>query len=136
MSQENVEIVRRVGEVWNESGWRGVVDQGLLHPDIEYHDDPKWPEARSAYGIDAFLKRFDEFLEVYGEDASSTTEQVLDAGEDRVVVIFRFNASGRASGIRNEYRWGYLCRVGDGQVVYMQAYLEPEQALEAAGLRE
>jgi ketosteroid isomerase-like protein len=136
MSQENVEIVRRVGEIWNESGWQGVIDQGLLHPELEYHDDSRWPEARSTYGLEAFLKRFEEFLEAYGEDASSTTEEVLDAGEDRVVLIFRLTTRGRASGIAHEYRWGFLNRVRDGQIVFMQAYLEPEQALEAAELQE
>ena len=99
MSQENVEVVRQLGEVWNESGFQGVVDQGLLHPDIEYHDDRRWPEARSAFGIAAFLERFDEFLEVFGEDARTTTEQVLDAGGDRVALIFRLTGRGRASGI-------------------------------------
>jgi hypothetical protein len=97
MSQENVEIVRRVGEVWNESGWRGVIDQGLLHPEVEYHDDPKWPDARSTYGTEALIKRSDEFLEAFGEDASTTTEQVLDAGGDRVVIIFHFSVRGPAA---------------------------------------
>ena len=59
MSQENVKIVRRMTQVWNARGWQGVVDEGLLHPDIEYHDDPDWPEARSAYGIEALVGRFD-----------------------------------------------------------------------------
>src|SRR6476661_2791835 len=136
MSQENVEFVRRVGEVWNESGWRGVIDQGLLHPEVEYHDDPKWPDARSTNGTEALIKRSDEFLEAFGEDASTTTEQVLDAGGDRVVIIFRFSVRGRASGIRDDYRWGFLCRVREGRVTFFQAYLEPHQALEAAGLRE
>jgi ketosteroid isomerase-like protein len=136
MSQENVEVVRQLGEVWNESGFQGVVDQGLLHPDIEYHDDRRWPEARSAFGIAAFLERFDEFLEVFGEDARTTTEQVLDAGGDRVALIFRLTGRGRASGIPHDHRWGYLCRVRDGQIYFMQAFLDPDEALEAAGLRE
>jgi ketosteroid isomerase-like protein len=136
MSQENVEIVRRVGEVWNESGWRGVIDQGLPHPEVEYHDDPKWPDARSTYGTEALIKRSDEFLEAFGEDASTTTEQVLDAGGDRVVIIFHFSVRGRASGIPDDYRWGFLCRVREGRVTFFQAYLEPHQALAAAGLSE
>ena len=135
MSEENVEVVRRVGEAWNESGFQGVIEQGLLHPDIEYHDDRRWPEARSAFGTAAFLERFEEFLDLLGEDASITTEQVLDAGEDQVVVIFRLSGRGRASGIPHDHRWGYLCRVRDGKVHFMQAYLEPQEALEAAGCR-
>jgi ketosteroid isomerase-like protein len=135
MSEENVEILRRVAEIWNESGWKGAVDEGLLHPEIEYHDDKRWPEARSAFGTSALIKRFDEVLEVLGQ-GHVEVEKLLDAGGDQVVVIFRFSGEARASGIPHDYRWGYLCRVRDGQVDYLQAYLDPEAALEAAGLSE
>jgi ketosteroid isomerase-like protein len=136
MSQENVEVVREVAEIWNSAGWQGVADRGLLHPKIEYHDDRRWPEARSAVGTGELVQRFDEVLEVLGEGSQVEVEQLLDAAEDQVVLIFRFRGVARASGIHHDYRWGYVCRVRDGQIVYMQAYLEPEKALEAAGLSE
>jgi ketosteroid isomerase-like protein len=134
MSDENVEVVRRMVQVWNEAGWAGVVDKGLLHPEVEYHDDRRWPEARSAFGTSELVERFDEIMEVLGKDAEVDVEELLDPGGDRVVVIFRFRGEARASGIRHDYRWGYVCRVREGQIDYMQAYLEPERALEAAGL--
>jgi ketosteroid isomerase-like protein len=136
MSQENVEVVRRMAEVWNEAGWQGVVDKGLLHPEVEYHDDRRWPEARSAFGTSALVERFGEIMEVLGKEAEVDVEQLVDSGGDRVVVIFRFTGEARASGIRHDYRWGYVCRVRNGQIDYIQAYLEPEGALEAAGLRQ
>jgi ketosteroid isomerase-like protein len=136
MSRENVELVRKMVEVWNESGWKGVIEQGLMDPGIEYHDDRRWPEARSAFGTAAFLERFDEVLEVLGDDARSEVEQVVDAGGDRVVLIFRFTGRARSSGIRHDYRWGFLCHVREGRIVRIQAYLEPGNALEAAGLSE
>jgi ketosteroid isomerase-like protein len=51
-------------------------------------------------------------------------------------MTFRFFGEARASGIPHDYLWGFLCRVRDGQVDYIQAYLDPEAALRAAGLRE
>ena len=136
MSQENVEIVRRIVEVWNRSGWEGCDEEGLLDPDIEYHDDRRWPEARSAHGVAALIERFEEVLEVLGQDAESEIERLSDAGGEQVVLIFRFRGEARASGIHHDYRWGYLCRIRDGRVTFIQAYLAPEEALEAAGLSE
>src|SRR2546421_8603152 len=131
MSQENVEIVRKVAEIWNVAGWQGVAERGLLHPGVEYHDDRRWPEARSAVGTADLVKRFDEVLEILGEESRVEVEQILDAGGDQVLSIFRFGGVARASGIRHDYRWGYVWRLQDGQIVYMQAYLDPEEALEA-----
>jgi ketosteroid isomerase-like protein len=136
MSQENVEIVRRIGEVWNESAFEGLIEEDLLHPEIEYHDDKRWPEARSTSGTSAFLERFSDFMDVFGEEARLETEQVLDGDGDRVVSIFRLTGRGRASGLPHDHRWGYLCRVRDGQIYFMQAFLDPDEALEAAGLSE
>jgi ketosteroid isomerase-like protein len=82
------------------------------------------------------LERFSDFMDVFGEEARLETEQVLDGDGDRVVSIFRLTGRGRASGLPHEHRWGYLCRVRDGQIYFMQAFLEPEQALEAAGVRD
>jgi ketosteroid isomerase-like protein len=136
MSHENVEVVRKMAEVWNEGGWGGVISEGLIHPEIEYRDDEKWPEARSAFGTVALIERFDEVMEVLGKNAEVEVEELLDPGGDLVVMIFRFRGEARASGIRHEYRWGFVCRVRGGQIDYIQAYLETDRALEATGLRE
>ena len=129
-----MEIVRRMVEAWNEAGWEGVADHGLLRPDVEYHDDEKWPEARSAIGASALVERFVEVMDVLGKDATVEVEELLDAGADRVVMVFRFTGEGRASGIQHDHRWGFVCRVKERQIDYVQAYLDPNEALEAAGL--
>jgi ketosteroid isomerase-like protein len=136
MSEENVEIVRKLTDIWNEAGWLGVANKGLLDPQVEYHDDQRWPEARSAYGVTELIERFDEILEVLGEESQVELEQVLDAGGNQVVSIFRFTGQARASGLHHEYRWGYVFRIPGGRVDRIQAYLDPEEALEAVGLSE
>jgi ketosteroid isomerase-like protein len=136
MSQENLEVVRRMAQVWNQAGWNGVAEQGLLHPEVEYHDDRKWPEARSAVGPSALVERFVEVMDVLGKDAKVEVEELIDAGGDLVVMIFRFTGEARASGIQHDYRWGFVCRVRERQLAYIRAYLDPREALEAAGLSE
>src|SRR5262245_24335402 len=133
MSQENLEVVRRMGSAFNRGGWQTAIDEGLLDPRIEYHDDRRWPEARSATGTSALVERFVEVMEVLGKDARVEIEELFDCGDDRVVMIFRFSGEARASVIRHNYRWAFLCRVRDGQIDYLQAYLDPEAAREAAG---
>jgi len=85
MSQENVEIVRTMAELFNQGGWESAIDEGLLHPQIEYHDDKKWPEARSAFGPSGLVERFVEVMEVLGKDAQVEVEELLDCGDDRGV---------------------------------------------------
>jgi ketosteroid isomerase-like protein len=136
MSEEKVELVGRMAEAWNEGGWDAVADRGLLDPEVEYHDDRRWPEARSVVGPSAVVERFREVMDVLGKDARVQVEDVLDAGGDSVVMIFRFVGEARASGLRYDYRWGFVCRVSEHRITYLQAYLDPDEALEAAGLSE
>jgi ketosteroid isomerase-like protein len=134
MSQANVDVIRRMVAAWNEGGWELVADHGLLHPAVEYHDDKRWPEARSTVGAPALAGRFTEVMDILGKDAKAEVEALHDAGADSLVLIVRFTGEARASGIQHDYRWGFLCRVRDRQVTYIQAYLDPASALEAAGL--
>ena len=115
MSQENVAIVRRTAELWTRGGWQGAIDEGLVHPQVEYHDDKRWPEARSAYGTSALVERFVEIMELLGKDAQLEVEELFDCPGDRVVMIFRFWGEGRASGIRHDYRWAFEYRIRDGR---------------------
>jgi ketosteroid isomerase-like protein len=135
MSRENVELVRRMAEIWNLRRWRGVAGEGLLHPAVEYHDDPGWPESRSARGTDALIARFDEFEDAIAQDGRVEVERIEAAG-DYVALVFRLTGTGTASQAPYTYSWGFLCRVRDGQIDYIQAYLDAKQALESVGLSE
>ena len=135
MSQENVELVGRMVQAWNERGWQGVVDDGLLDPDVEYHDDRSWPEARSTHGEKALAERFDEFMEAIGKRGHAEVKRTVAHGS-HVALVFRLSGVGTASDIPYAYSWGFLCRVKDNRIDYIQAYLNAEQALEAVGLSE
>jgi ketosteroid isomerase-like protein len=134
MSQENVEVVRTMADVWNEAGWEGVADQGLLDRQVEYRDDPRWPEARSAIGPSAVAQRFVEIMDALGADAKAEVEDVLDGGGDSVVMIFRLSGEASLSGIHYEHRWAFICRVSERRITTIQVYLDPDAALEDAGL--
>ena len=62
-------------------------------------------------------------------------ERVLDAGSEHVVVIFQ--EKGRSnSGLLMDERHAELYSLRDGKVVRRQGFSDPNEALEAVGLRE
>jgi len=54
----------------------------------------------------------------------------------RIVAIGRFHARGKESAAEVESPLGYLVQFKNGKVIRMWNYLDPNEALEAAGLRE
>jgi ketosteroid isomerase-like protein len=134
VSQEDAELVRRAFE--------GAPDlektaEAHWHPEIEYVEDPRWPGASRYKGRDAVLGCFRAYTEALGreEDFTITVERLFDAGE-RHVPFVRFQSRASTSGIPHEHLWGYVVEGRDGRIVYFRAYYEPDEALEAVGLRK
>ena len=132
MSQEDVELVRKAFE-----GSLAEVAETIWHPEIEYVEDPRLPGASSYTGRDVVVARWRSYMEVLGDedDITTTVERVLDGGE-RQVPLVRFRGHASASGIPYDHVWGYVVEVRDGRIVYVRAYYDPDEALEAAGLSE
>jgi ketosteroid isomerase-like protein len=62
-------------------------------------------------------------------------ERFIDAGSDKVVIVYR--EFGRSeSGLHMDERHAELYALRDGKVVYRKGGLDPREALEAAGLSE
>ena len=139
MSQENVEIVRRGFEEFRAglaSGDPGAMfDSGLLAPDFEWIVAPNTPGLQPVYrGREGFV----DFMRTWTEDFewSIDLERVIDAGNDRVVAVFQQHAIGRASGTPVELHMALLYELENGLVIRARNFLDPSEALEAAGLRE
>jgi ketosteroid isomerase-like protein len=137
MSQENVEIVRRGFEAFRAGLARGdpgaMFDSGLLAPDAEWIVAPNTPGLQPVYrGREGFV----EFMRVWTEDLewSIDLERVIDAGNDRVVAVFQQRATGKASGAPVELHMALLYDLENGRVIRMRNFLDPDEALEAAGL--
>lgn len=71
------------------------------------------------------------------EDLEFEVEDVLDAGDDVVVLIQNQRQRGRHSGIWTELPpWAMVFTLRDGKLVRWRTYPEHQSALEAAGLGE
>jgi ketosteroid isomerase-like protein len=139
MSEENVDVVRRGFAAFQEGLARGepgaFFDSGVVAPDAEWILPPNAPGFRPVYrGRDEFL----DFMRTWTEDFdwSIELERVIDAGGDRVVGVFHQRATGKGSGVPVELRMGLLYELEGGRIIRMTNYLNPADALEAAGLSE
>jgi ketosteroid isomerase-like protein len=132
MSRENVEIVRRAAEGYNRAGVEALHD--FLDPDVEFTEDPRFPEAGVYRGRDAVEAYFRQFLEQMAGHALEV-EEIVDAGDD-VVAVVRERARGTSSAAEVEWRAAFVWTMRDGTAVRGRAYLDPSEALAAVGLSE
>jgi uncharacterized protein len=132
VSQENVEIVRRSNTLTNS----GDLDAALrlAHPDIEWVVAREHPDARTLVGRDAVAEYQRHWQEAL-PDVRVQLDRVLDAGQT-VVAIGTVRGAGLTSGADVEVPIGFVFVFGDGLIVRVQEYLDPAEALTAAGLAE
>jgi ketosteroid isomerase-like protein len=108
-----------------------------LDPEVEWH-----PGLPALLGGEATVYRGHEgaremFRDVYGAFAEIHFEfpEIRDLG-DRVVALGRMRARGKESGAETESRWASVVEFTNGKALVIPTYLEPKEALEAAGLSE
>ena len=133
MSQENVEIVRRVSDAYNRRDVGAMLDE--LHPEIEWY-----PWLQVQLGGEATVYRGHQGVREGvrdGEEAFSEIQaepsEVRDLGE-RVVAIGHLRARGKESGALTESALAWIVEFKSGKVIRVREYLDPNEALEAAGL--
>jgi uncharacterized protein len=131
MSQENIEIVRRIYRAWGEGS---PASSGLLADDIEWVNPKGAVEPGIRKGVSAFGGAVSSVDDAF-EDARLDFERFLDAG-DQVVVIATLRGTGRGSRIAVERRQGYVWTIREGKAIRFQWFPDPADALEAAGLSQ
>jgi len=138
MSQENVEVVRTLAEGFQRRQHEQAFD--LYDPEIEWDSSrmaERQPDNAGVYhgheGVRAFWR---DWLSAWS-DLQFEIEDVVDGGEEIVLLVSSQRQWGRHSGIETEVPpYGMVFTVRDGKVVRVRAYADQESALEAAGLSE
>ena len=141
MSQENVEIVRRLYSLTPDAAGvvRGDYDNAFVdnfHPDVEIVPPSNYPDTpESGYrGPEGMLRWFQQLDEIW-DDWRFEAERFLDAG-DRVVAFVRVSGSAKQSGAALTISTAHVLTLRDGRVTRVDVFLDRPEALEAAGLRE
>jgi ketosteroid isomerase-like protein len=137
MSDENVQVVREVMDLLDRAGMGGEPPPRLT---ALFASDVRIDMSRRVFNPDVYegyagLRRLGHEIADVWDEFRLTPERFIDAG-DRVVVIETRRGRGRGSGVEVEHRSAVIWTVRDGQVIRMETDLDPEQALEAVGLRE
>ncbi len=134
MSEENVELVRRAVQAFNERGFDGIGDSELVTDDFEFHEPPEQPAPRVARGREEVRRLGGEFDAAWEEHRSEPQEiRALDA--DRVLLVSVEHFKGR-DGIEVEAPFAAIFTVREGRLARWHAFWDTEKALEAAGLSE
>ena len=133
MSEENVEIFKRGWDAGDRRDLEALL--ALLDAEVEWHAALPMLGGDAVYrGHDGIRAFFTEVWEVLG-DTSFNFPDIRDAG-DKVVALGHFRARGVASGVATETPFAYVVEFKKGKVARVRSYLDPNEALEAAGLSE
>ena len=135
MSKQNVELYKRGFDAYNRRDVEAVLD--TLHPEVEWH--PLLPvllggEGTVYRGFDGVRELVRELDEAFTDLQSELTE-VRDLGE-QVLAIGRLRGRGKQSGAVTETTIAWLVELRNGKGFRIREYLDPNEALEAAGLSE
>ncbi|OLE37114.1 MAG: hypothetical protein AUG48_05245 [Actinobacteria bacterium 13_1_20CM_3_68_9] len=134
MSQENVEIVRRIYEAFVRSDSDQPTE--LFDPAVELHGTVGGlSEGSVAHGLERIRQVFEQWDDEAWDESRLQPERFIDGG-DRVVVFQHEFRRGRGSGVEVETDTAVVFELRDGRVIRIQGYMDRASALEAAGCRE
>jgi ketosteroid isomerase-like protein len=138
MSQENVEVVRRLFAAFQgvdvasfERRLEGVRE--IIDPEVVWVAAPQSLLASEEYrGYDGVRRFWTQFLSAWDEYGVQVDE-LIDAG-DQVVAVLRL--SGRTNELEVDEARSSLLTLRNGMIVRIEPFASKHGALEAAGLRE
>ncbi len=134
MSQEDVEGFQRVIDAFHRQDIDALLEE--LDPEVEWH-----PVLQVMLGGEATVYRGHARVREMLGDVFATVEihaeysQIRDLG-GRVIGIGVVRARGRGSGAEIESPYATLVEIKNGKAISIHTYLDPQEALEAAGLQE
>jgi len=135
MSQRDLEGFKRAVEAGNRGDVEAVLEE--LDPEVEWH-----PALIASLEAEATVYRGHDGVREWFQAASETfperhteVEEIRNLG-DRIVAIGHIRMRGKASGAETESPIAYLVEYGNGKATQVRSYLDPQAALEAAGLSE
>jgi uncharacterized protein len=139
MSQENVEIVRRLIDAWNRNEQERDVPLErvvpFLDPGVIFDATRRIINPKTYVGIEGIRAMLAERDEVW-EEFRMEPDELVDAGH-RVVAIGSWVSKGRASGVEVNQPIADVFTLHGGRVVRCEVgYSDRAEALRAAGLPE
>ncbi len=136
MSEENVEIVRRIFEAFRNREWAGAFEPVDAEMVMDTTRIPIDGLNRMYKGREEVARFWAEWLEAWGDQQIAEPE-IIDAGDRVFVWVTSHEFSGRGSGVTVDFPpYAWLATLRDRKVVRATMYMDKQEALEAAGLSE
>ncbi|HEX6116634.1 MAG TPA: nuclear transport factor 2 family protein [Solirubrobacterales bacterium] len=134
MSEENVELVRRWWEVFNEDGMPPLA---LCDEEVEIRNPPDFPVRGLYEGHDGVRRWRDQVFDIF-DGPRVEPEDIVDVHGDGTTVLMLLRATGTAryTGIEVDYEWAAVWTIRNGKLLRAQGYLSRDEAVKAAGLSE
>ena len=135
MSRENVETFKRAADAYNRRDVEALLKE--LDPEVEWRSAILMPlgrEARVHRGHEGVREGLRDVYQALAEFHVEYSE-IRDLS-DRIVGIGRVRMRDRQSGVETESPLVSVTDVKNGKGIRVWNYLDPKEALEAAGLSE
>jgi ketosteroid isomerase-like protein len=133
VSRENLDLVRRNIDAYNRRDIGDYLE--TVAEELVFHSQFGGVDARTYHGRAGAREYFQDLAEAW-HDYRVQPQELLDAGDDRVVGLLCVTAEAERSGIKLERRLGTVFTVRAGRIVAIDGYTTRAEALEAAGLSE
>lgn len=133
MSRDTVELARQVVEALSRRDLATLI--AFADPEVEWHsffaELGEGGVYRGHEGTRQYMSDLSEAWEIVRADV----DDALGVG-DVAVLVGRIHYRGKGSGIETETPAGWMLKFRQGRVTCFRAFREPEEALEAVGLRQ
>lgn len=132
MASDNLELVKRGFDAFNQDGVEGILP--LIHPEFEATTPPELASEPDTYrGHDGIRRWFDSFDEVM-EEIRWEPRQFQEVDE-RIVVEFTLRARGKSTGLEFGQDAVMVWELRDGKAVGLRLYPTLEEARASLGDR-
>lgn len=133
MPLNNVELVRRAMNAWDREDMEALT--ALSDAEVEFVSIFAGMEGRTYRGYEGLREYFADMRDTWTE-FHRDIEEMMDAGDNQVVVFFRLRGTARASGVPVDEQVTTVFELRKGLLYRMVVFRDREEALEAVGLRK
>jgi ketosteroid isomerase-like protein len=133
MSQENVELIRRVNAAFNRGDWDSWL--AVLDRDFVYYEGGSYLDTPSVVrGRDEMRRAIESFVADLDGFRADIVE-LFDAG-DRVLCMTRWRGTGKSSGLPVELLEAIVYTIRNRLIIEGRVFSDRAEALEAVDLSE
>jgi ketosteroid isomerase-like protein len=132
MSQEDIEVVKQLIDAFNKRDIVAFAE--TTTPDFEWITSMAAVEGEIFWGREGIESYFGRMKDAW-EEFITIAEDYRDVG-GRVLLLGRLEGRGLASGVPVSAPLDILYHLRDGKVSRMHSFLDHDEALRAAGLKE